>query len=243
MFINKRPSTLSKCCLLAAVVSLPTTSLQAQAGPALNVSGAAGATMAGIEKEIAVTADAVIFLPPDAAEVRIAVDASAPTAQAAQALAAEKMGMAVDTARKVMPPGSAVSEDGLKFAPANTAGGTVTVSQMSTVSLTALEKTGSVIDALTKGTGVRLVSVRYFVRDRTSEKAAANRDAVERARKKAEAAAAAAGLTLGSVTSINLVEETANKLVRLREAQGEAEQYTGGEDYQVIAAVSFSVAK
>ena len=220
-----------------AMVFLPQAA--AQASPA----AATSEMRSDSAREITVTADAVSFLPPDAVEIRIAVDASAPTAQAAQAMAAEKLGVAIDGARKILPQGLTSSEDAAKYLPPGSANTAVSVTQMAVISSPALDKSGALIDALTKGTGARLAAVRFFVKDRTAEKAATSKEAVERAKKKAEAAAAAAGLSLGPVLSINLVEESANKLVRLREEQGDAEQLTGGEDYQVVASVSFGIVK
>lgn len=161
---------------------------------------------------ITVTGKAGMEATPDIAQVTIGVSTRASTPLAARQANAEAMNATLDAIRALGIEDRDIQTSNLNMY--NTYGdyGTVTGYRMSadlTIMVREISKAGEVVDAAIAAGSNELNGVRYLVSNRDELYNQALTDAVELARQKAEALAAAAGKQVGMVKQISETSEAA----------------------------------
>lgn len=204
---------MKKKLIAAAALSALALSLVACAAPA---SAAPNQTTVQLQTEnndtITVTGKAGMEATPDVAQVTIGVSTRANTPLAARQANAEAMNATLDAIRALGIEDRDIQTSNLNMY--NTYGdyGTVTGYRMSadlTIMVREISKAGEVVDAAIAAGSNELNGVRYLVSNRDELYNQALTDAVELARQKAEALAAAAGKQVGMVKQVTETSEAA----------------------------------
>ena len=204
----------------AAVAALAGLALFAGAGCGDDGSGSSSAQVAPRPGEVEVravtgTGRGRVRGTPDTMTIELGVETRAPTAQEAMARNAEKAGQVNEALRCAGVAEDDIQTSNLSVNPVfNDTGETIRAYQVVnsvTATLHQLEQAGAVIDAAAAvaGDDIRVHGVNFSIEDTSDLVARARREAVERARAEADQLAAAAGLELGDVISVEQVGDEA----------------------------------
>ncbi|MEI9995638.1 MAG: SIMPL domain-containing protein [Rhizomicrobium sp.] len=172
------------------------------------VSGAAGAADISAARTIAVSGMGAASGAPTEARMSAGVATTAPTASAALAQNARKMTAVFDALGRLGVPPRAVQTSNFSVEPQyGPAGGAqritgYQVSNQVDVTLDDADKLGPALDALVGAGANQINSVSYGIKDPSALQATAREAAVADAVKRAQTYAHAAGVTLGSIVSI-----------------------------------------
>jgi uncharacterized protein YggE len=162
------------------------------------------------EHTITVTGIGRVILTPDVADLRLGVNITRPTATQARADAAAAMTKVVDAIKKAGIPEKDIKTSTLSLQPvydySTKSQGQLTGFQvMNIVSVTShdVSKVGDLVDAAVAAGATSVDGVTFRVEDETKAEGQARTAAVTDAKAKADALAAAAGVTISGVSSIS----------------------------------------
>jgi uncharacterized protein len=158
---------------------------------------------------IRVTGEAAVTTKPDQAQIDIAVVTEAGNAQAAATENAEKFDVVLGELRKVLGPGADIKSTSYSLTPVYhypKEGGTPTITGYSAtdviqVKTNELTQVGKIIDAAVQSSANRIHSLQFTLKDEQAVYMQALREAVAKARAKAEAIGSALGLKIVRVLS------------------------------------------
>ncbi len=203
---------------------------------------------AQIPNEVAVTADAWAWAPPDHVRLTILLRASGATAGEAQAIILEKEGKIVQALKQLAPDNFQVLPRGDKF----TAGekgaaiaknSPITVERYLGIETAALNKAAQLVDAALNAGGESVTDVLYLVKNDASLNELAMQDATKKARGKAEAIAKSLGVQLGPLLSATVSEEPAGRIIREKFQRGVELEMFGDNDMHVFVSLRFGIEK
>ena len=168
---------------------------------------------------IRVTGEAKVTAQPDRVQIDIGVTTRAPSSQEAAAQNARQVEAVLDAVRKATGPAAVLKTISYSLNPNyeyhSSGEPTVTgytAANVVQVTLDDLDKIGSVIDSATQAGANHVQGIQFTLRDQDAVRAQALREAAIRARAEAEVLAAALGLKVVRVLS---VEESSPRLVPL----------------------------
>jgi uncharacterized protein YggE len=159
---------------------------------------------------IRVTGEAAVTTNPDQAQIDIGVVTEAGNAQAAATENAEKLDAVLGELRKALGPGADIKSTSYSLTPVYhypKEGGTPMITGYSAtnviqVKTSELTQVGKIIDTATQSSANRIQSLQFILKDEQAVYIQALREAVTKARAKAEAIASALGLKTVRVLSV-----------------------------------------
>ena len=159
---------------------------------------------------IRVTGEAAVTTKPDQAQIDVGVVTEAKNAQAAATENAEKLDAVLGELRKVLGPGADIKSTSYSLTPMYhypKEGGTPTITGYSAtnviqVKTNELTQVGKIIDTAAQSSANRIQSLQFTLKDEQAVYIQALREAVAKARAKAEAIASALGLKIVRVLSV-----------------------------------------
>lgn len=163
---------------------------------------------------IVTSGEGVVKRAPDRASVTIAAESRARTAAEAQRINAEAMAAVLDRIKAAGIPADAIQTTGYNLQPEfDYANGRQTLREYVArnqvqVRIDTLSKTGDVIAAAVATGATNVSNIQFDLKDRDAVEREALRIAVSDARRRAEAAAAGAGVQLGSIIRIDEQRDT-----------------------------------
>jgi uncharacterized protein YggE len=159
---------------------------------------------------IRVTGEAAVTTKPDQAQIDVGVVTEEKNAQAAATENAEKLDAVLGELRKALGPGADIKSTSYSLTPVYhypKEGGTPTITGYSAtnviqVKTSELTQVGKIIDTATQSSANRIQSLQFTLKDEQAVYIQALREAVTKARAKAEAIASALGLKTVRVLSV-----------------------------------------
>jgi uncharacterized protein YggE len=159
---------------------------------------------------IRVTGEAAVTTKPDQAQIDLGVVTEAKNAQAAATENAEKLDAVLGDLHKALGPGADIKSTSYSLTPVYhypKEGGTPTITGYSAtnvirVKTSELTQVGKIIDTATQSSANRIQSLQFTLKDEQAVYIQALREAVTKARAKAEAIASALGLKTVRVLSV-----------------------------------------
>ena len=160
----------------------------------------------GFQPGIFTDGSAIVSVRPDTAFITAGVDATAPTAGAAQRNLATQANRLVARAKALGIPDKEINTGGYSIGPTYSSDGRTITGYIASESLELkwhnVDTTGSTLDALVQAGGATRISVSFGLNDYSGPQSQARGNAIADARDKAQAMAKAAGVSLGQVLRV-----------------------------------------
>ncbi len=199
-------------------------------------------------QEIEVSADAWAWTPPDHVRVTVLVEASGKTSVEALKVLQGKAGTITAAIKQVIGEEGNINSRGDEITPTGQSKldttAEVQMKRYIGIETKALEKSSAIIDAALKAGARSITDVDYAVRDDHQNRLHAIEEATQRAKNKAEALAKSLGITLGSVLSATVTEESDGRTLRDKRIRGEdvAANYRD-TDSHIFVSLRFGILK